>query len=179
MDADADSHRQRGDPGRWNHRLPGSVSVWRAARLRSTFLEAEPISGYQERSGIARRPGVYLYSELRSTGLAHLYVGQSGSPDDGIYGRYCQENNLRTPRREDGSRWRGGTSPPAAPAVTNAAMDELQRCGVRVLRDRTAFSGLESRRSLPRSSLDLAAQFARLPLRPSPVAVSQLAQQDS
>ena len=102
------------------------------------LLEVEPISGYQERSRIARRPGVYLYSELRSAGLVHLYVGQSGSPNGGIYGCYCQENNLCTPRREEGSRWRGGTSLPAAPAVTNAAMDELQRRGVRVPRDRTA-----------------------------------------
>ena len=106
--------------------------------LMNELLEVEPISGYQERSRIARRPGVYLYSELRSAGLVHLYVGQSGSPNGGIYGCYCQENNLCTPRREEGSRWRGGTSLPAAPAVTNAAMDELQRRGVRVPRDRTA-----------------------------------------
>ena len=107
--------------------------------LMNELLEAEPISGCQERSRITRKPGVYLYSELGPAGLAHLYVGESGSANRGIYGHYGQEHNLCTPRREEGSRWRGGTSLPAATPVTNAAMDELQRRGVRVPRDRTAF----------------------------------------
>jgi len=103
------------------------------------LLNAEPVQGYQKRDRITRRSGVYLYSEMRSTGLAHLYVGQSGSPNGSVYGRYCQENNLCTPRREEGLRWRGGTSLPAASQVTNAAMDELQERGVRVPPDGTVW----------------------------------------
>jgi len=102
----------------------------------NALLEAEPIRGYQERERITRNPGVYLYSELRSTGLAHLYVGES---KNSIRGRYGEENNLCTPRREEGPRGRGGRSLPAATQVTNAARTELRRRGVHVPRNRTAF----------------------------------------
>lgn len=107
--------------------------------LLNDLLKAEPISGYRQRNQITKNPGVYLYSERDRRGLVHLYVGESGSPDNGVRGRYGQENNLRTPRREESPRWLGGTSLPAATQVTNAALDELRKRGVDVPHERTAF----------------------------------------
>ena len=120
-------------------RSSGDSGGFRGSNLQALLndlLKAEPISRYRQRNYITKNAGVYLYSERDRRGLVHLYVGESGN---GIRGRYGQENNLLTPRREEGPRWREGTSLPAATQVTNAAMDGLQKRGVCVPRDRTAF----------------------------------------